>query len=67
MKYEESLKQYRDLENVIATSFEEGEAKGKIEGKIEVALNLLREKVPVSTIVRATGLSKEKIAKLKLN
>ncbi len=66
MKYEESLKQYRDLENVIAASFEEGEAKGKMEGKIEVALNLLKEKVPVSTIVKATGLSKEEIAELKL-
>lgn len=31
--YEESLKSYRDLKNVIDTAFNEGEAKGKIEEK----------------------------------
>jgi len=33
--YEESLKSYRDLKNVIDTAYDEGEAKGKTEGKIE--------------------------------
>jgi predicted transposase/invertase (TIGR01784 family) len=34
-QYEESLKSYRDLKNVIDTSFGEGKVEGKIEGKIE--------------------------------
>ena len=81
MKYEESLKQYRDLNNVIATSFEEGEAKGRIEGeakgriegeakgrtegKIEVALNALKEGLPVNLIADLTGLSATEIENLK--
>ncbi|MDZ7881046.1 MAG: Rpn family recombination-promoting nuclease/putative transposase [Saprospiraceae bacterium] len=34
-QYEDSLKTYRDLKNVIDTAFDEGESKGKIEGEIE--------------------------------
>ena len=34
-QYEQSLKYYRDLKNVIDTSFEEGENKGHAEGRIE--------------------------------
>jgi len=65
MNYEESLKQYRDLNNVIAASFDEGEAKGKLEGKLEIALNLLNEKMPVSKVAKLTGLSEEEVKKLK--
>jgi predicted transposase/invertase (TIGR01784 family) len=34
-QYEDSLKSYRDLKNVIDTSFGEGKIEGKLEGKIE--------------------------------
>ena len=34
-QYEQSLKYYRDLKNVIDTSFGEGESKGHAEGRIE--------------------------------
>ena len=34
-QYEESLKSYRDLKNVIDTAFGEGKTEGKTEGKIE--------------------------------
>ena len=34
-QYEQSLKYYRDLKNVIDTSFEEGKMEGIIEGKME--------------------------------
>ena len=34
-QYEQSLKYYRDLKNVIDTSFEEGKMEGIIEGKLE--------------------------------
>jgi predicted transposase/invertase (TIGR01784 family) len=73
MQYEESLKQYRDLNNVLATSFEEGMIegerkgmiKGKIEGKIEVARNLLKENMPIDIVAKLTGLSEKEIEKLK--
>jgi hypothetical protein len=38
-KYEESLKYYRDLKNVVDTSFDEGKAEGKAERNIEIAVN----------------------------
>ena len=31
--YEENLKHYRDLKNVVDTTYEEGESKGKSKGK----------------------------------
>ncbi len=77
MQYEESLKQYRDFNNVVNTAIEEGRiqgriqgrvegrVEGKIEGKIEVALNLLKEKIPINTIAKVTGLSVEEIKKLE--
>lgn len=34
-QYEESLKSYRDLKNVVDTAFDEGKIEGKIEGMIE--------------------------------
>jgi len=40
-KYDESLKVYWDMHTVVETAFNEGNLAGKIEGKIEVAKNLL--------------------------
>jgi len=67
--YEESLKYYRDLKNVVDTSKEEGIVEGRIEGKIEgriegrieVAIELKRNKVPLEIIIKSTGLTKEEI------
>lgn len=59
-KYEESLKYYRDLKNVVDTSFDEG----KIEGKIEIARQMKSEGEPIEKIVRFTGLTGEEIEKL---
>ena len=56
-QYEQSLKYYRDMKNVIDTSFDDG----KIEKAFEVARNALLENLPVSVIVRLTGLSEEEI------
>lgn len=58
--YEESLKYYRDLKNVVDTSKEEG----ILEGKIEVAIELKKNNVPVEIIMKSTGLSKEQIDQL---
>jgi predicted transposase/invertase (TIGR01784 family) len=67
-QYEESLKYYRDIKNVIDTAFEDGELKGKIEGKIEerqaIAKKMKAMGIPFETIVVLTGLSKDEIEKL---
>ena len=66
--YEDSLKYYRDLKNVVDTSreegIEEGKIEGKIEGKMEVALALKNNNIPIDIIMNSTGLSKEEIDKL---
>ena len=58
-QYEESLKSYRDLKNVIDTAFDDGENKGKIEGIIEGKIEekienikkaLIRKKLTVEEI-----------------
>ena len=55
-KYEESLKYYRDLKNVVDTSFDEGKA--------EIARQMKSEGEPGDKIVRFTGLTKEEREKL---
>ena len=72
-QYEESLKYYRDLKNVVDTSFDDGKAEGKVEGKVEgkaegkdernmeIARQMKSDGEPVEKIIRYTGLSKEAI------
>jgi predicted transposase/invertase (TIGR01784 family) len=60
-KYEESLKYYRDLKNVVDTSFDEGKA----EGKAEIALQMKQMGMDPGLISEITGLSIEKIEQLK--
>ena len=66
-RYEESLKYYRDLKNVVDTSFEEGKAEGRAEGraeeKIEVILKSHEAGLDVETISKITGKSVEEIRK----
>jgi len=72
VKYEESLKYYRDLKNVVDTSFEEGKAEGKAEGLVEgmtasreaIAGQMKLEGEAIEKIIRYTGLSGEEIEKL---
>jgi predicted transposase/invertase (TIGR01784 family) len=68
IKYEESLKYYRDLKNVVDSSFEEGKAEGIAEGiaegRTEIARQMKSEGEPIEKIVRFTGLNKEEIEKL---
>jgi predicted transposase/invertase (TIGR01784 family) len=59
--YEDSLKYYRDLKNSLDTARGEGKIEGLIEGKLEVAKNLLLSGVSIDLIVKATGLSEEEI------
>ncbi len=58
--YEESLKYYRDIKNVVDTSREEG----KIEGKLEVAKQMKEEGFPDQQISELTGLGEDEIGKL---
>ena len=59
-QYEESLKYYRDLKNVVDSSKEEG----IIEGKIEIAKSLKSQGIPSGVIAKATGLSEKEIDNL---
>ena len=58
--YEESLKYYRDIKNVVDTSMQEG----KQEGKREVAIELKKNNVPVEIIMKSTGLSRDEVEML---
>jgi hypothetical protein len=55
--YEDSLKYYRALKNSLDTA--------KVEGKIEVALEMLQENEPIEKIIKFTGLTKEQIERLQ--
>ena len=59
--YENSLKYYRDLKNVVDTSREEGREEGRGEGREErereMVVSLLQENVSIDLISRTTGLS----------
>lgn len=62
--YEESLKYYRDIKNVVDTSREEGREEGREERNIEIARALKKSGVSVEIIIQSTGLSKKEIEKL---
>ncbi len=75
-RYEESLKYYRDLKNVIDTSFEEGREegiekgreegieKGREEEKVKTVLNSHKAGLDVQTISLITGLSIAEIERI---
>lgn len=56
-KYEERLKYYRDLKNVVDTSFDEGKAEGKYERNLEIAREMKMKGVATTLIAEITGLS----------
>ncbi|MFN8996284.1 MAG: Rpn family recombination-promoting nuclease/putative transposase [Pseudomonadota bacterium] len=78
--YEASLKTYRDLKNVVDTSFDEGKAEGLEEGlekgeaiglekgatrrSLEIALQMKKLGEPVEKIILLTGLERDVIEKL---
>ncbi|MBP7496942.1 MAG: PD-(D/E)XK nuclease family transposase [Bacteroidales bacterium] len=68
-EYEDSLKYYRDIKNSLDTAREEGKIEGKEEGLKEgvdkIALNCLKEGLPLDVIIKLTGLTKQQIEKLK--
>lgn len=60
-QYEASVNAYRDIFNIKNTYLE----KGKIEGKIEVAKNLLKNNIAIEIIISSTGLTRGEIEKIK--
>jgi predicted transposase/invertase (TIGR01784 family) len=58
--YEESLKYYRDIKNVVDTAFDDG----KIKRNFEIAKKLKSMGLEIEQITEATGLSEEEINKL---
>jgi len=63
-KYEESLKYYRDLKNMVDTAFEEGKAQARKEYNIGIACRMKMEGEPIEKIIQFTGLVKEEIENL---
>jgi len=60
LAYQDSLKHYRDLKNVMDTKFEEG----KMERNIEIAKNMKAEGFTLAQIAKITGLTETEIATL---
>jgi len=58
--YEESLKYYRDIKNVVDTSKEEG----REERAIEIAKELKENNIAIEIIMKSTGLSRNEIENL---
>ena len=59
--YEHREKAMRDLDS----RERQAEEKGRVEGRVEVASNLLSLKLPLEDIITATGLTREEIDKLQ--
>lgn len=55
--YEESLKYYRDIKNVVDTSRQEGREEGREERNIEIAQQMKNEGFTIGQIKKVTGLS----------
>lgn len=64
MQYEESLKHYRDMQNVIDTAKEEGKAEGKQKERIAIARGMKAKGLDNAFIQELTGLSEEEIQDL---
>ncbi len=66
--YEESIKIYRDLKNVIDTGREEGWERGRAEGRAEVVRQIAKQMrtagEPIAKIAAYTGLTPEQIGEL---
>lgn len=68
-QYEASINAYRDIFNIQNTAFEKGELKGhregKLQGKIEIAKEMIKDNEAVEKIMKYTGLSEYEIKQLK--
>ena len=65
--YEESLKNYRDIKNIVDTSREEGLQEGREEREIEIVKNCVLAKMDNPTISSITGLDISVIQEIRNN
>ena len=63
--YESYWDQVSREKTLIMDKYDQGKADGKIEGKVEIAINMLKDNEPIDKISRFTGLSHNEIIKLK--
>ena len=64
-KYDESIKAIDDYYSGLYGSYVDGEEKGIVKGRVEVARNLLAMGMSWSQIIQATGLTEEQLKQLK--
>ena len=64
MKYDESIKVYRDKLAIMAFERQKGQAEGRAEGKLEVARNLKQMGMATEAIAQATGLAPDVVGQL---
>ena len=64
MKYDESIKVYRDKLAIMAFERQKGQAEGRAEGKLEVARNLKQMGLATEAIAQATGLAPDVVGQL---
>ena len=66
MRYDTSIRRYRDYINVMEGAVEEGMEKGRAEGRLEgisfIVHNMRSRGFSVADIANATGLSEEEVA-----
>ena len=68
IKYEQSVKVYRDLKNSIDTAFDDGIIEGKIEGKIEgIIRSLQSELLSIEQVAQIFQVSIEFVQKIKID
>ena len=60
LKYERSLKSFRDRINEVVTAREEG----REEGRVQVAVNMLNNGIDIEVVAQCTGLSQEELRRL---
>lgn len=53
-----------EIKNSLDTSFEEGEAKGRMAEKFEISINLLKKGFDAQTIADITGLTLDEVNNL---
>ena len=64
IKMEEVYKGVKDMSSLGEAVFQEGKLEGEMKKQIEIAKNMLINKLPIAIISDCTGLSKEEIEKL---
>jgi predicted transposase/invertase (TIGR01784 family) len=64
--YDRTLKAKRDWNNMLSYAKEQAEEKGKVEGKIEIAIALFSEGFSIDKIATITGLTMEQLQSIHL-